>query len=91
MCLIDRLVVKEFDEDDKHRMADSVNTAFYEGEGEVYVEVNGASLLHFSNRFELDGISFEEPFPIYFLSTTLLVPALPVKDFHWCSVLMRIW
>ena len=31
--LIDRLVVKEFDEDDKHRLADSVNTAFYEGEG----------------------------------------------------------
>ncbi len=33
--LIDRLVVKEFDEDDIHRMADSVGTAFYEGEGEL--------------------------------------------------------
>ncbi len=64
--LIDRLVVKEFDEDDKHRMADSVNTAFYEGEGEVYVEVNGEKLLHFSNRFELDGIVFEEPVPNLF-------------------------
>jgi excinuclease ABC subunit A len=64
--LIDRLVVKEFDEDDKHRMADSVNTAFYEGEGDVYVEVNGEKLLHFSNRFELDGISFEEPVPNLF-------------------------
>ena len=41
MCLIDRLVVKDFDEDDMHRMADSVDTAFYEGEGDVYVEVNG--------------------------------------------------
>ena len=29
--LIDRLVVKTFDEDDKHRMADSANTAFYDG------------------------------------------------------------
>jgi excinuclease ABC subunit A len=64
--LIDRLVVKAFDEDDKHRMSDSVNTAFYEGEGDVYVEVNGADLLHFSNRFELDGISFEEPVPNLF-------------------------
>ena len=64
--LIDRLVIKEFDEDDKHRLADSVNTAFYEGEGDVYVEVNNAKLLHFSNRFELDGISFEEPVPNLF-------------------------
>jgi excinuclease ABC subunit A len=36
--LIDRIVVKEFDEDDKHRLADSVGTSFYEGEGDVYVE-----------------------------------------------------
>jgi len=64
--LIDRLLVKTFDEDDKHRLADSVNTAFYEGEGEVYVEVNSDSLLHFSNRFEMDGIVFEEPVPNLF-------------------------
>ena len=64
--LIDRLVVKDFDEDDRHRMADSVNTAFYEGEGDVYTEVNGNQLLHFSNRFELDGINFEEPVPNLF-------------------------
>lgn len=36
--LIDRIVVKEFDEDDKHRLADSIGTAFYEGEGDVYIE-----------------------------------------------------
>jgi excinuclease ABC subunit A len=64
--LIDRLVVKDFDEDDRHRMADSIGTAFYEGEGEVYVEVNGKELLHFSNKFELDGIVFEEPVPNLF-------------------------
>jgi excinuclease ABC subunit A len=64
--LVDRLVVKEFDEDDKHRMADSVNTAFYEGEGEVYLEINGEKMVHFSNRFELDGIVFEEPVPNLF-------------------------
>ncbi len=64
--LIDRLVVKQFDEDDKHRIADSVNTAFYEGEGEVTLEVNGKDILPFSNKFELDGIRFEEPVPNLF-------------------------
>jgi excinuclease ABC subunit A len=64
--LIDRLVIKAFDEDDEHRMADSVNTAFYEGEGALYLEINGEKLVSFSNRFELDGISFEEPVPNLF-------------------------
>ncbi|RYF86480.1 MAG: excinuclease ABC subunit A [Chitinophagaceae bacterium] len=64
--LIDRIVAKEFDEDDEHRLADSIGTAFYEGEGDVYVEVDGEKLLHFNNRFELDGITFEEPSPNLF-------------------------
>jgi excinuclease ABC subunit A len=64
--LIDRLVVKDFDEDDKHRIADSVTTAFYEGEGEVSLEINGTHTLHFSNKYELDGIKFEEPVPNLF-------------------------
>lgn len=64
--LIDRLVVKDFDEDDQHRIADSVGTAFYEGEGEMQLEINGTRRLVFSNRFELDGIVFEEPVPNLF-------------------------
>lgn len=65
--LIDRLVVKkEMDEDDLHRIADSVSTAFYEGEGDVFLEVSPHSLLHFNNRFELDGLLFEEPVPNLF-------------------------
>ncbi|HXB10201.1 MAG TPA: excinuclease ABC subunit UvrA [Puia sp.] len=64
--LVDRIVVKDFDEDDLHRIADSVGTAFYEGEGGMQLEVNGARTLNFSNRFELDGISFEEPVPNLF-------------------------
>jgi excinuclease ABC subunit A len=64
--LIDRIVVKDFDEDDKHRLADSIGTAFYEGEGDVYLEVNSDKLLHFNNRFELDGMIFEEPVPNLF-------------------------
>ena len=84
--LIDRIVVKDFDDDDKHRLADSIGTAFYEGEGDVYLEAQGGqqpvtnstqtvskrskisshSLLHFNNRFEMDGMQFEEPQPNLF-------------------------
>ncbi len=60
------MVKKEFDEEDNHRIADSVNTSFYEGEGELLLEVNGKDHLHFSNKFELDGIKFEEPVPNLF-------------------------
>ncbi len=66
--LVDRIVVKDFDDDDKHRLADSISTAFYEGEGDVYLELlgNDPSLLHFNNRFEMDGLQFEEPVPNLF-------------------------
>ncbi|CAL1520628.1 excinuclease ABC subunit UvrA [Chitinophaga sp. MM2321] len=64
--LIDRLVVKDFEEDDQHRIADSVQTAFYESEGDCYLEVDGKPMNHFANRFELDGIQFEEPVPNLF-------------------------
>ena len=64
--LVDRLITKEFDEDDIHRISDSVGTAFYEGEGELLLEVNGKEMLHFSNKFELDDIQFEEPVPNLF-------------------------
>ena len=64
--LIDRLVVKTFDEEDVHRISDSVGTAFYEGDGEMELVVNDNQLLTFSNKFELDGITFEEPVPNLF-------------------------
>ncbi len=65
--LIDRLVAKtQLDEDDTHRLADSATAAFYEGEGEMLLEINGKKKLPFSNKFELDGIVFEEPVPNLF-------------------------
>lgn len=65
--LIDRIVVKaEFDEDDLHRLADSIQTGFYESEGECLVEVNGKDIHTFNNRFEADGIIFDEPTPNLF-------------------------
>ncbi len=63
--LIDRIVIKEFDEDDIHRLSDSIGTAFYEGEGEMYLMAED-KFQHFSNKFELDGIQFEEPVPNLF-------------------------
>ena len=72
--LVDRIIVKSFDDDDKHRLADSIGTAFYEGEGDVYIEVPTPDsrlptpdfLHHFNNRFEMDGMQFEEPVPNLF-------------------------
>ena len=64
--LVDRLVVKQFDEDDIHRISDSVQTGFYEGEGDVYILSDEKEMIHFSNRFELDGLKFEEPVPNLF-------------------------
>ncbi|MEZ5016801.1 MAG: excinuclease ABC subunit UvrA [Flavipsychrobacter sp.] len=64
--LIDRIVTKEFEEDDLHRLADSIQTAFYESEGECYLEVDGSKPIIFNNRFEADGMTFEEPSPNLF-------------------------
>jgi excinuclease ABC subunit A len=66
--LIDRIIAKEFDTDEKHRISDSVQTAFDETNGDAHVEIDGKVIEHFCNRFELDGIAFEEPTPNLFSS-----------------------
>lgn len=44
------------------RLTDSVETAFYEGNGSCLLRFYPAGILHeFSTRFEADGITFEEP------------------------------
>ena len=59
--VVDRVIVRH-DEDFQHRLADAVDTAFFEGKGECYIqEIDGVVQTHFSNRFELDGIEFLEP------------------------------
>ncbi len=68
--LLDRLVVRDFDEDDIHRLADSVQTAFYESDGDCFVEWHVAEeaphLHHYNARFERDDLAFEEPSPNLF-------------------------
>ena len=49
------------DEDNQYRFSDSVQTAFSEGEGSCRVDIVGKESRIFSDRFELDGIIFEEP------------------------------
>jgi excinuclease ABC subunit A len=59
--VIDRIVVKD-EEEFYNRLADAVQTAFYEGKGECFLqELNENNRFTFSNNFELDGITFLEP------------------------------
>ena len=59
--VIDRLSVRD-DNDSISRLTDSVETAFYEGGGEMMLRILPAGILHtFNSRFEADGIVFQEP------------------------------
>lgn len=59
--VVDRIIVRN-DEDFYNRLADAIQTAFFEGKGECYLQtLSDNKLKHFSNKFELDGISFLEP------------------------------
>ena len=76
--LVDRIQVHANDpvsgltiDDQTARVAESVQTAFFEGRGSCIVHSEqpdgGASeTRHFSNRFEADGITFEKPNPNFF-------------------------
>ena len=57
--LIDRAVINHTEEE-SFRLADSVQTAFFEGEGWLVVQ-HGDEKKSFSDRFEAEGITFEEP------------------------------
>jgi len=79
--LIDRMPVSE-DEDFPSRIADSVQTAFFEGKGECITRVeqeNSSETRKFSNRFELDGITFEEP-SLHLFSFNNPIGACPVCE-----------
>ncbi|MES2544759.1 MAG: excinuclease ABC subunit UvrA [Bacteroidota bacterium] len=65
LLVIDRIVVNpetSGEEDFYNRLADAVQTAFYEGKGICYLqELNTNNVFTYSNNFELDGLSFLEP------------------------------
>jgi len=61
LLIIDRIIVKE-EEDFYNRLADAVQTAFFEGKGSCYLqELDTNKRFNFSANFELDGITFLEP------------------------------
>lgn len=64
--LIDRFVVDSEDTENMKRIADSIQTAFYESEGECLVVAGDGPVQAFNHRFELDGITFPEPSPQLF-------------------------
>jgi len=68
LMVIDRLTCSS-DKATVSRLSDSVETAFLEGNGECIVRFWGESGMEsfvFSNRFEADGITFEEPSEMMF-------------------------
>lgn len=68
LLVIDRLSCSS-DKATINRLSDSVETAFLEGNGECIVRFwgsEGVDTFSFSNRFEADGITFEEPTELMF-------------------------
>ncbi|MCK0124164.1 excinuclease ABC subunit UvrA [Gelidibacter sp. F2691] len=59
--VVDRIVVKH-EEDFYNRLADAVETAFFEGKGTTILEaLSNNKQTAFNNKFELDGMTFLEP------------------------------
>ena len=59
--VVDRIIIKD-EEDFENRLADAIQTAFFEGKGDCIIErLSNSALKSFSNKFELDGITFLEP------------------------------
>ena len=68
--IIDR-VTKDTTDETLSRLGDSIQTAFFEGKGDCYIyyqepEADAEQQRFFCDRFELDGIKFEEPTPNFF-------------------------
>jgi len=60
--VVDRVIINHDDEDFYNRLADAIQVAFYEGKGDCVIEnLNNSTTTPFSNKFELDGITFLEP------------------------------
>jgi excinuclease ABC subunit A len=64
--VVDRLAAVPGDTENESRAADSAETAFFEGQGELILLGEDGRQMAFSDRFEADGIAFEEPSPNLF-------------------------
>ncbi len=71
--IMDRGVCGALNDEDRQRFADSIQTAFFEGRGSCSIKIIEGVKIHehsFSNLFEADGMSFEEPSPALFSFNT---------------------
>ncbi len=65
--VIDRATAGLSDEDDRNRMADSVQTAFYEGRGKMLIQwADTGETAEYSDRLEADGMEFVDAHPNLF-------------------------
>ena len=64
--VIDRIERRTDDDGQPARIAESVQSAFFEGRGSCRIAEVGGGAADFSNRFEADGITFEKPNPNFF-------------------------
>ncbi len=85
--LIDRVIV-DAEGEYLSRVADSINTAFYEGNGDCNIWIFDSERkikdkLNFNNRFELDGIKFEEPTLDFFSFNNPVGACKKCEGFGW--------
>lgn len=81
MLVVDRIVVKE-DADSLSRFADSVQDAYRLGEGKAliqYLDGDKNPVREFSNRYEADGMQFDEP-SVHMFSFNNPIGACPVCE-----------
>lgn len=64
--VIDRVSNDISTDDNRARISDSVGISFVEGEGECVLLNETEIIRRFSNRFERDGMEFQEPNPHFF-------------------------
>ena len=78
--VVDRAVVRRGDQENIHRLQDSIQTAFYEGRGSCLIDfMDGQPPVEFNNLFELDGMAFTEP-SVHLFSFNNPVGACPICE-----------
>ncbi len=66
LLVVDRIELHHEDDEQRSRVGESVQGAFFEGRGGCVVQSGDGQRAEFSNRFEADGITFEKPNPNFF-------------------------
>ena len=93
LLVIDRLSTSQ-EKSTLNRFSESIETAFFEGEGECivrYYTEKEVETYNYSKRFEADGIQFEEPTEMMSASIIRWEPVPNVRDSVKYWELTKIW